>query len=280
LKNFFIIKKHPLVKETFMERRQIVAAIVKIANQLDEMGMYSEANELTKVAQAAGSPGSQVMKGFGNIYEGVSRGVGGLARDTGKALKGTYDATKQGLSDAGELMGEGASNLGFGMANPATELGLGASEISDNMIENRIQRVRDLAARHDNEGASEAAKLVDSNIDIKIKNIRQSPGGGSQAAKDKITQLMQKQFEIRKYIRKDLKGTGLPMALRGQANQLMNTPDLNDYIYNRASKRPLTRVQLYDMAKQEHGETFANSVAAKLSENGFTGRDQIIKPSK
>jgi len=260
-----------------MERRQIVAAIVKIANELDQMGMYSEANQLTKVAQSAGA---QFMQGLRDMGEGVSRGVGGLARDTGKALKGTYDATKQGLSDAGELMGEGASNVGFGMVNPATELGLGANEISDNMIENRIQRVRDLAARHDNEGASKEASRVDSNIAIKIDNIRQGPGGGSQAAKDKITQLMQKQFEIRKYIKKDLKGTGLPMALRSQENQLSNTPDINDYIYNRASKRPLTRVQLYDMAKQERGETFANSVAAKLSERGFTGRDQIIKPSK
>jgi hypothetical protein len=260
-----------------MERRKIVAAIVKIANELDSVGMYEEANELTKVAQAAGA---KFMEGLRDMGEGVSRGIGGLARDTGKALKGTYDATKQGLSDAGELMSGGASNVGFGMVNPATELGLGASEISDNMIENRIQRVRNLAARHDNEGASNAAQEVDSNIDIKINNIRQGPGGGSQAAKDKITQLMQKQFEIRKYIRKDLKGTGLPMALRAQENQLSNTPDLNDYIYNRVSKRPMTRVQLYDMAKQEHGETFANSVAAKLSERGFTGRNQIIKPSK
>jgi len=242
------------------------------------MGMYSEANELTKVAQAAGSPGSQTMRGFRDIADGTARGIKGLGRDVGKGIGRGYDAARQGLSDAGELMGEGASNLGFGMANPATELGLGASEISDNMIENRIQRVRDLAARHDNEGASKEASLVDSNIAIKIDNIRQSPGGGSQAAKDKITQLMQKQFEIRKYIKKDLKGTGLPMALRSQENQLSNTPDINDYIYNRASKRPLTRVQLYDMAKQEHGDNFANSVAAKLSEKGYTDRNQIVKP--
>jgi hypothetical protein len=125
LKNFFIIKKHPLVKETFMERRKIVAAIIDIANQLDEMGMYSEANQLTKVAQAAGS---QFMQGLRDIGEGTARGIKGLGRDIGKG----FEATKQGFSDAGELMGGGASNLGFGIVNPATEMGLGASEISSN----------------------------------------------------------------------------------------------------------------------------------------------------
>jgi hypothetical protein len=257
-----------------MERRKIVAAIVKIANELDSIGMYEEANQLTKVAQAAGA---QFMKGLEEMGSATSRGIKGLGRDIGKGLQGTYDATKQGLSDAGELIGEGASNLGFGIVNPAAELGLGASEISSNMIEMRLQNLRDLA-RQNPKSADQQARALDSNIALRIENLKNMPGGGSQAAKDEVTKLMQKRVEVRKLFKKDLSGSGLPQSLRVQENQLSNTPDINDYIYNRASKRPLTRVQLYEMAKQEHGENFANSVASQLTMKGYTDRNQIVKP--
>ena len=89
-----------------MERRKIVAAIIDIANQLDEMGMYSEANQLTKVAQAAGS---QFMKGLRDIGEGTARGIKGLGRDINEGLRGV----SQGFSDAGELLGNMGSEAGY-----------------------------------------------------------------------------------------------------------------------------------------------------------------------
>jgi hypothetical protein len=272
LKNFFIIKKHPLVKETFMERRQIVASIIKIANELDEMGMYAEANQLTKVAQAAGS---QFMQGLRDIGEGTARGIKGLGRDIGKG----FEATKQGFSDAGELMGGGASNLGFGIVNPATEMGLGASEISSNMIENRLRSLRETAMQNP-KSADSQARTLDNNIKLKIENLQNMPGGGSQAGKDEITKLMQKRVEVRKFFIKDEPRSGAGLAYRGQANQLQDPKMVNDWIYNNSVGKNLTKGQLYDLAKQEKGDSFANTMSQQLSDKNITRRDQIVNPSR
>ncbi len=254
-----------------MERRQIVASIIKIANELDEMGMYAEANQLTKVAQAAGS---QFMQGLRDIGEGTARGIKGLGRDIGKG----FEATKQGFSDAGELMGGGASNLGFGIVNPATEMGLGASEISSNMIENRLRSLRETAMQNP-KSADSQARTLDNNIKLKIENLQNMPGGGSQAAKDEITKLMQKRVEVRKFFKKDLSGSGLPSDLRAQEGQLQNMDPqyVNNWIFNRTKGGNVTKEQLYEMAKKEQGDGFANSIAAHLTSKGITRREQIVK---
>lgn len=258
-----------------MERRKIVAAIVKIANELDSIGMYEEANELTKVAQAAGS---QFMKGLRDIGEGTARGIKGLGRDIGKGLSSGYEATKQGFSDAGELIGGGASNLGFGIVNPATELGLGANAISSNMIENRLRSLRETAMQNP-KSADVQARTLDNDIYLKIENLQNMPGGGSQAAKDEITKLMQKRVEVRKFFKKDLSGSGLPSDLRAQEGQLQNMDPqyVNNWIFNRTKGGNVTKEQLYEMAKKEQGEGFANSISAHLTSKGITRREQIVK---
>ena len=255
-----------------MERRQIVAAIVKIANELDEMGMYSEANELTKVAQAAGN---QFLKGLRDIGEGTARGIGGLGRDINEG----FEATKQGFSDAGELMGAGASNLGFGIVNPATEMGLGASEISSNMIENRLRSLRETAMQNP-KSADSQARTLDNNIKLKIENLQSMPGGGSQAGKDEITKLMQKRVEVRKFFIKDQPRSGAGLAYRGQENQLQDPKMVNDWIYNNSVGKNLTKGQLYDLAIQEKGDSFANSMAQQLSDKNITRREQVVNPSR
>jgi hypothetical protein len=263
LKNFFIIKKHPLVKETFMERRQIVAAIVKIANQLDEMGMYSEANELTKVAQAAGN---KILEGFGNIYEGVSRGVGGLARDTGKALKGTYDATKQGVSDVGEVLDNMGAESGYNLGRGQREFEMGYADLSDQSIDGSMEVLRDYIAQNNKEGLSQLANALYARMQAKVNMIQKRPGAQTTSAKNEINRLKAKQVQVMKLRDHFKRGSGATMDNRSNVGQFGTpSPEIVAFVSNRAKSNNLTKAQIYDMAVAERDENFANNVASYLT---------------
>lgn len=256
-----------------MERRQIVAAIVKIANELDQIGMYSEANQLTKVAQAAGN---QFMEGLRNIGEGAMRGIGGLGRDMGKG----FEATKQGFSDAGELLGNMGSEAGYATGANARELGMGSAPTSNAEINAQIETLRSYIDRKDYDTASSEAKRIDALIFNKIQKINNGPGAGTETAKQEVIELMRKQVEVRKLRTKVQPRSGAGLAFRGQENQLQNPKMVNDWIYNNSVGKNLTKGQLYDLAKQEKGDSFANTMSQQLSDKNITRREQIVNPSR
>jgi hypothetical protein len=266
LKNFFIIKKHPLVKETFMERRKIVAAIIDIANQLDEMGMYSEANQLTKVAQAAGS---QFMKGLKDMGEGTMRGIGGLTRDI-----------NEGLSSAGEVLGNMGSEAGYGMNANARELGMGSADTSNAQIDAQISTLRDFVSRNDTKSVDTLARKIDGDILRKIQMINNGPGAGSTTAKEEVAKLMRKQFEIRQLRKQVQPRSAVDLASRGEKDQLnSNRTFMSEWVNNRKRRagRPLTKGELYQMALNERDMNFANDIQGYLEDKGFMGRNDIVK---
>lgn len=259
-----------------MERRKIVAAIIDIANQLDEMGMYSEANQLTKVAQAAGN---KVLEGFGNIYEGISRGVGGLARDTGKALKGTYDATKQGVSDAGELLDNMGSEAGYNLGRGQREFEMGYADLSDQRIDSSMEVLRDYIAQNNKEGLSQAANALYRRIQEKVNMIQTRPGAQTTSAKNEINRLKAKQLQVMKLRDHFKRGSGATMDNRSNEGQFGTpAPEIVAFVSNRAKSNNLTKAQIYDMAVAERDKNFANNVASYLTGQGYRNRTDIVKP--
>jgi hypothetical protein len=275
--NFFIIKKHPLVKETFMERRQIVAAIVKIANELDQMGMYSEANELTKIAQSAGS---QFMQGLRDIGEGSMRGITGLGKDIAKGVGSGYDAARQGVSDAGELLGNMGSESGYSTGAGAREMFMGAANISNAQIDAQIESLRTFVSRNDTKAVDTLARTIDGDILRKIQVINNGPGAGTTTAKEEVAKLMRKQFEVRQLRKKVQPRSAVDLASRGEADQLQsNRTFLSEWVNNRKRRagRPLTKGELYQMAINERDMNFANDIQGYLEDKGFMGRNDIVK---
>lgn len=260
-----------------MERRQIVAAIVKIANELDQMGMYSEANELTKVAQAAGS---QFMKGLRDIGEGSMRGITGLGKDVAKGVGSGYDTYRQNVSDAGELLGNIGSEAGYGADAAKREFEMGYAPTSNAEINAQIESLRTFVSRKDFDAASSEAKRIDVLISNKIQKINNGPGAGTTKAKEEVAELMGKQFEVRKLRTKVQPRSGAGSAYRGQANQMHDPKMVNDWIYNNSVGKSLTKGQLYDLAIQEKGDSFANSMAQQLSDKNIIRREQIVNPSR
>lgn len=256
-----------------MERRKIVAAIIDIANQLDEMGMYSEANQLTKVAQAAGR---QVMKGLKDVGDGTMKGFLGLGRDINEGLRGV----SQGFSDAGELLGNMGSEAGYATGANARELGMGSAPTSNAEINAQIETLRNYIERKDFDTASYEAKRIDVLISNKIQKINNGPGAGTTTAKEEVAELMRKQFEVRKLRTKVQPRSGAGVAYRGQANQMHDPKIVNDWIYTNSVGKNLTKGQLYDLAKQEKGDSFANSMAQQLNDKNITRREQIVNPSR
>ena len=256
-----------------MERRKIVAAIIDIANQLDEMGMYAEANQLTKVAQAAGN---QVMKGLRDIGEGTARGIKGFGRDVGKG----FEAAKQGFSDAGEVLNNIGSEAGYGLGADQREFEMGYAPTSNAEINAQIETLRNYIERKDFDTASSEAKRIDVLISNKIQKINNGPGAGTTTAKEEVAELMRKQFEVRKLRTKVQPRSGAGVAYRGQANQMHDPKIVNDWIYTNSVGKNLTKGQLYDLAKQEKGDSFANSMAQQLSDKNITRREQIVNPSR
>jgi len=260
-----------------MERRKIIAAIVEIANELDNIGMYEEANQLTKVAQAAGN---QFMQGLRDMGTGAARGMVGGLKDIGKNIGRGYDIARQGLSDVGELAGGNIANRGFNAVNPAVELGLnaGGSGMSDNQIAADIEIIKDYLARGDQKRANDEAYKIESNIMKKIKNIRALPFGQSQAGKDAVTKLMQQQFQVRQVVKTLPKGTAIPAINRANAGQMgTSNPEMQNFITKARQQGAKTKADIYNMALQQKGPNFANNIAADLSFNGYGGRDSIVK---
>jgi hypothetical protein len=249
-----------------MERRKIVAAIVKIANELDSIGMYEEANELTKVAQAAGS---QFMKGLKDLGEGTMRGITGLGRDV-----------NEGFSAAGEVLGNMGSEAGYSTGAGAREMGMGAANISNAQIDAQIESLRTFVSRNDTKSADTLARTIDGDILRKIQVINNGPGAGTTTAKEEVAKLMRKQFEVRQLRKKVQPRSAVDLALRGQADQLNNSNEyLSEWVNNRKRRagRPLSKVELYQIALQEKDENFANSVSSYLNDKGFKGRNDIVK---
>ena len=258
-----------------MERRKIVAAIVEIANQLDEMGMYAEANQLTKVAQAAGN---QVMKGLRDIADGTARGFQGFGRDLGKGLKGTYDAAKQGVSDVGEVLDDMGSNYGYGVGAEKREFEMGYAPTSNESINRKIEVLKTQIQQGNKSGITSTAQGINALIEEKIQTIMSQPGAQTTSAKNEIVALRQKQFEVRKLRDSFKPGSGSTTGRRSDEGQF-NTPvpEIIAFIDNRARKTNLTKAQIYEMAVAERGPEFANDVASHLTSQGFQ-RDQIVKP--
>ena len=259
-----------------MERRKIVAAIIDIANQLDEMGMYSEANQLTKVAQAAGS---QFMKGLRDIGEGTVRGIGGLARDTGNALKGTYDATKQGLSDAGEVLGNMGSEAGYNLGADQREFEMGYADLSNQRIDSSMEVLQDYINQKNKEGLSQLANALYGRIQEKVNMIQTRPGAQTTSAKNEINRLKAKQLQVMKLRDHFKRGSGATMDNRANEGQFGTpSPEISAFISNRAKGNNLTKAQIYEMAVAEKGENFANNVASFLTGQGYKDRNSIVKP--
>jgi hypothetical protein len=260
-----------------MERRKIIAAIVEIANELDNIGMYEEANQLTKVAQAAGQ---QFMQGLRDMGRGVQRGLSGAARDTANALNSGLQTARQGLSDVGEVVGGNMANKGFNAVNPAVELGLnaGGSGMSDNQIAADIEIIKDYLARGDQKRANDEAYKIEGNIMKKIKNIQAMPFGQSQAGKDAITKLMQQQFQVRQVVKTLPKGTAIPATNRANAGQMgTSNAEMQNFITKARQSGAKTKADIYNMALQQKGPNFANNVAADLQSNGYGGRNDVVK---
>lgn len=259
-----------------MERRQIVAAIIKIANELDEMGMYSEANQLTKVAQAAGS---QFMKGLKDVGEGTMRGIKGLGRDIGKGLESGYEATKQGFSDAGELLGNMGSEAGYGVGSNARELGMGSANISNSRIDSQINTLKTYVDRKsDPVSVDQLARTIDSLIMEKIDAIQNGPGAQTQAAKNEVIALQQKAFQVRELRKKVQPRSGAGMAARANEGQIGQDPTyVNNWIANRIRGKQMTKGELYELAIEENGLNFANTVSQNLNDKNITRREQIVK---
>lgn len=261
-----------------MERRQIVAAIVKIANELDQMGMYSEANELTKVAQAAGS---QFMKGLRDIGEGSMRGLTGLGRDVAKGVGSGYDAARQGVSDAGELLGNMGSESGYSTGAGAREMGMGSADTSNAQIDAQISTLRDFVSRRvDTQTVDTLARKIDGDILRKIQMINNGPGAASTTAKEEVAELMRKQFEVRQLRKKVQPRSAVDLALRSQAKQFKSDRALlNEFVNNRKIRagRPLTKGELYQMALNERDMNFANDIQGYLEDRGFMDRNDIVK---
>jgi hypothetical protein len=265
LKNFFIIKKHPLVKETFMERRKIVAAIIDIANQLDEMGMYSEANQLTKVAQAAGN---QVMKGLRDIGEGTARGIKGLGRDI-----------NEGLSSAGEVLGNMGSEAGYNLGADQREFEMGYADLSNQRIDSSMEVLQDYINQRNKEGLSQAANALYRRIQEKVNMIQTRPGAQTTSAKNEINRLKAKQLQVMKLRDHFKRGSGATMDNRANEGQFGTpSPEISAFINNRAKGNNLTKAQIYEMAVAEKGENFANNVASFLTGQGYKDRNSIVKP--
>lgn len=249
-----------------MERRKIVAAIVKIANELDSIGMYEEANELTKVAQAAGS---QFMKGLKDLGEGTMRGITGLGRDV-----------NEGFSAAGEVLGNMGSEAGYSTGAGAREMGMGAANISNAQIDAQIESLRTFVSRNDTKSADTLARTIDGDILRKIQVINNGPGAGTTTAKEEVAKLMRKQFEVRQLRKKVQPRSAVDLASRGEADQLQsNRTFLSEWVNNRKRRagRPLTKGELYQMAINERDMNFANDIQGYLEDKGFMGRNDIVK---
>jgi hypothetical protein len=249
-----------------MERRQIVAAIVKIANELDQMGMYTEANQLTKVAQSAGS---QFMQGLRDIGVGTARGIKGLGRDI-----------NEGLSSAGEVLGNMGSEAGYSTGAGAREMGMGAANISNAQIDAQIESLRTFVSRNDTKSVDTLARTIDGDILRKIQVINNGPGAGTTTAKEEVAELMRKQFEVRQLRKKVQPRSAVDLVSRGEADQLKsNRTFLSEWVNNRKRRagRPLTKGELYQMAINERDMNFANDIQGYLEDKGFMGRNDIVK---
>lgn len=260
-----------------MERRKIIAAIIDVANQLDEMGMYAEANQLTKVAQAAGS---QFMQGLRDIGEGTARGIKGLGRDVGKGLSSGYEAAKQGFSDAGEVLGNMGSEAGYSTGAGAREIGMGYADTSSAQIDAQISTLRDYVSRNDTKSVDTLARKIDGDILRKIKMINSGPGAQTTTAKEEVAELMRKQFEIRELRKKVQPRSAVDLASRGEKGQLnSNRAFMSEWVNNRRTRagRPLTKGELYQIALNERDMNFANDVQAYLEDKHFMGRNDIVK---
>lgn len=259
-----------------MERRQIVAAIVKIANELDEMGMYSEANQLTKVAQAAGN---QVMKGLRDTFEGTARGIKGLGRDIGKGIGSGYDAAKQGVSDAGELLDNMSSEAGYNLGADQREFEMGYADLSNQRIDSQMEVLQDYIAQRNKEGLSQKANDLYGRIQEKVNMIQKRPGAQTTSAKNEINRLKAKQLQVMKLRDHFKRGSGATSDNRANEGQFGTpSPEIVAFVSNRAKSNNLTKAQLYDMAVAERDENFANSVATFLTGQGYRNRTDIVKP--
>ena len=258
-----------------MERRKIVAAIVEIANQLDEMGMYAEANQLTKVAQTAGE---QAARGLRDLGVGTMRGIKGFGRDLSKGLKGTYDAAKQGVSDVGEVLDSVGGEYGYGVGRDKREFEMGYAPTSNESINRKIEVLKTQIQQGNKSGITFTAQTINALIEEKIQTIMSQPGAQTTSAKNEIVALRQKQFEVRKLRDSFKPGSGSTTGRRSDEGQF-NTPvpEIIAFIDNRARKTNLTKAQIFEMAVAERGPEFANDVAAHLTSQGFQ-RDQIVKP--
>lgn len=260
-----------------MERRKIVAAIIKIANELDEMGMYAEANQLTKVAQAAGS---QFMQGLRDIGEGTARGIKGLGRDIGKGLSSGYEATKQGFSDAGEVLGNMGSEAGYNLGADQREYEMGYANVSNQRIDSQIVALQDLVRQKNKAAVSKKADEIYGIIQEKVNMIQGGSGAQTTSAKNEINNLKAKQLQVMKLRDTFKRGSDATSDVRANEGQFRTPPaDLKAFIDNRARGNNLTKAQLYEMAVAEKGDNFANSMAAYLTSQGYLTREQIVKPT-
>ena len=248
-----------------MERRKIVAAIIDIANQLDEMGMYSEANQLTKVAQAAGN---QVMKGFRDIGEGTMKGIKGLGRDI-----------NEGLSSAGEVLGNMGNEAGYNLGADQREFEMGYADLSNQRIDSQMEVLQDYIAQRNKEGLSQKANDLYGRIQEKVNMIQKRPGAQTTSAKNEINRLKAKQLQVMKLRDHFKRGSGATSDNRANEGQFGTpSPEIVAFVSNRAKSNNLTKAQLYEMAVAEKGENFANSVASFLTGQGYRNRTDIVKP--
>lgn len=256
-----------------MNKKVIVAKLVSIANELDEMGLYNEANTLTKVAQAAGNKFMEGLRGIGEgarqIGEGTERGVRGFNRDI-----------NQGFEAAGDVLNSIGSEAGYGVGAGARELGMGAANISNAQIDAQIDTLRSYVGRNDTQGVDQLARTIDTDISRKIQMINNGPGAGTTKAKEEVAELMRKQFEVRKLRKKVQPRSATDLALRAEKGQLnSNRTFLSEWVNNRKTRagRPLTKGELYEMALNERDMNFANDIQAYLEDKGFMKRTDIVK---
>ena len=251
-----------------MERRKIVAAIIDIANQLDEMGMYAEANQLTKVAQSAGTPGNQVMKGFRDIGEGTARSIKGLGRDI-----------NEGLSSAGEVLGNMGSEAGYNLGADQREFEMGYSNVSNQRIDSQIVALQDLVRMKNKAAVSKKADDIFGLIQEKVNMIQGGSGAQTTSAKNEINTLKAKQFQVMKLRDSFKPGNAAEMSSRADKGQFgSSVPEIVAFIDNRARGNNKTKAQIYEMAIQERDENFANNVSKYLTGRGYTDRNSIVKP--
>lgn len=265
-----------------MNKKVIVAKLVSIANELDEMGLYNEANTLTKVAQAAGNKFMEGLRGIGEgargIGEGTYRGITGLGRDIGRGLDSAYETTKQGFSDAGELLENMGSEAGYNLGADQREFEMGYANISDQRINSQIEALKDLVRQKNKRAVSQKAEDINALIEEKINIIQKSPGAQTTSAKNQVVSLRAKQFEVRKLRDSFKPGSGADIGARANVGQFgVPTAELVAFISNRAKGNNKTKAQIYEMALQERDENFANNVAKYLERQGYT-RDMIVKP--